>query len=386
MSTTDGHSRPESILVSAGRMSAAHFGTVNTPVYRTSTILYKDLASLKAEDAPYTYGRHGTPTTRSLEEALEALEGAARTVTLPSGLNAIVTAILTVCGAGDHLLMTDTCYWPTRHLCLTQLKRFGIETTFYDPAIGAGIGALMLPNTKAVYCEAPGSLTFEMQDIPVIAAVAHAHGAAVLADSTWATPLYFAALAKGVDLNIHAATKYICGHSDVMMGTVSANAAYADRLAATVSDLGLYIAGDDCYLALRGLRTLSVRLKQHEKNALALTDWLATRPEVTRILYPARAGDPGHALWKRDFTGACGLFGVELKDGADMDAFFRGFTHFGIGYSWGGYESLVIPARFTRTARPFDAKGPLIRLHAGLDDVGDLIADLEAALARAYPA
>lgn len=366
-------------------MSAAHYGTVNTPVYRTSTILYDTLAALKAEDAPYTYGRHGTPTTRSLEEALEALEGAARTVTLPSGLNAIATAVMTVCGAGDHLLMTDNCYWPTRHLCETQLKKFGIETTYYDPTIGAGIAALIRPNTKAIYCEAPGSLTFEMQDIPAIAAVAHAHNAAVLADSTWATPLHFAALAHGVDLNIHAATKYICGHSDVMMGTISANADYAERLAATVSDLGLYIAGDDCYLALRGLRTLAVRLKRHQENAFALTDWLAARPEVTRILFPARPEDPGYALWRRDFTGACGLFGVELKPGADLDAFFAGFSHFGIGYSWGGYESLVIPARFTRTARPFPAQGPVIRLHAGLEDTGDLIADLEAALQRAYP-
>lgn len=365
-------------------MSDAHFGTVNTPVYRTSTILYPSLADLKAETAPYTYGRHGTPSTRSFEEALEAIEGAARCVSLPSGLNAIAAAILTVCGAGDHILMADTCYWPTRHLCDTQLRRFGIETTYYDPGIGAGIAALMQPNTRAVYCESPGSLTFEVQDIPAIAAVAHAHGAAVLADSTWATPLFFAALEKGVDLNIHAATKYIGGHSDVMMGTVSATGAWAERLVATVHDLGLYIGGDDCFLALRGLRTLAVRLQRHQENTRVLTGWLATQDKVHRILWPALPDDPGHAIWKRDFTGASGLFGIEIAAGADLDAFFSSFRHFGLGYSWGGYESLVIPARFTRTATRFAATGPVLRLHAGLEDVGDLIADLEAALVRAY--
>lgn len=384
LSSTDKTAKPETALVSAGRMSEIHFGTVNTPVYRTSTILHPTLAHLKDETVPYTYGRHGTPTTRSFEEALEAIEGAARCVSLPSGLNAIVAAILTVCSAGDHLLMADTCYWPTRHLCDTQLRRFGIETTFYDPGTGAGIAALMQPNTKAVYCESPGSLTFEVQDIPAIAAVAHAHGAAVLADSTWATPLFFAALEKGVDLNIHAATKYIGGHSDVMMGTVSATAAWAEKLVSTVHDLGLYIGGDDCFLALRGLRTLAVRLQRHQENAHALTGWLANHPQVARVLWPALPDDPGHAIWKRDFTGASGLFGIVLREGADLDALFNGLKHFGMGYSWGGYESLAIPARFTRTATRFAATGPVLRLHAGLEAADDLIADLEAALVRAY--
>jgi len=379
------NAKPETLAVSAGRMSLEHFGTVNTPVYRTSTILHASTKALKAEDAPYTYGRDGTPSTRSFEAAMEALEGAARTVSLPSGLNAIAAAILAVCGAGDHLLMTDNCYWPARHLCDTFLKRFGIETTFYDPSVGGDIESLFRANTKAVYCESPGSITFEMQDIPAIAAAAHAHGLSVLADNTWATPLFFRALDRGVDLSIHAATKYICGHSDVMMGTVSANDSHAERLVDTVHNLGLCASGDDCFLALRGLRTLPVRLKRHEENALALARWLGGRPEVSRLLYPALPGDPGYAIWRRDFTGACGLFGVVLKPmpEAALAALIDGLQHFGIGYSWGGYESLVIPARFTRTATKFAAEGPVIRLHAGLEDISDLIADFKAGFARA---
>ena len=385
---TNDKDKPETVAVSAGRMSEAHFGTVNTPVYRTSTILHRDLASLKAEKkAPYTYGRRGTPTTRSFEEAVSALEGAARTVSLPSGLNAIATAILSVCRAGDHLLMVDSCYGPTRHLCDNVLKRFGIETTYYDPLIGEGIGALFHPNTRAVYCESPGSLTFEVQDVPAIAAVAHAKGASVLMDNTWGTPLYFPALARGVDLSIHAATKYICGHSDTMMGTVSANESHAARLGNFVGDLGLYASGDDCFLALRGLRTLAVRLKRHQETATTLARWLLARPEVSRVLYPALKSDPGHALWKRDFLGACGLFGVVLKPASEksVPAMIDGMKHFGIGYSWGGYESLIIPADFERTAKKFAAEGPVIRIHAGLEDAGDLLADLEAGLARLNP-
>lgn len=378
---------PDTAIVAAGRMSIEHFGVVNTPVYRASTVLFADTEALIAEEGPYSYGRIGTPTTRSFEAAMEALEGAARTVSLPSGLNAIAAAVLSVCHAGDHLLMTDNCYWPARHLCDGFLKRCGIETTYFDPLIGAGIAALFQPNTKAVYCESPGSLTFEVQDVPAIAAAAHAHGASVLLDNTWATPLYFKALRHGVDLSISAATKYICGHSDVMMGAVSANESHAAALEATVHDLGLCASGDDCYLALRGLRTLSVRLERHQKNARALATWLAGRPEVTRVLYPALANDPGHGLWARDFTGASGLFGVALRPVAEpvrraaLSALIDGRKRFGIGYSWGGYESLVIPARVTRTASRFAMAGPVVRIHAGLEDVADLIADLEAGLA-----
>jgi cystathionine beta-lyase len=381
---TDERDKPETIAVSAGRMSGVHFGSVNTPVYRTSTILHPNVASLRSRNTLYTYGRRGTPTTRSFEEAVSALEGAACTVSLPSGLNAIATAILSVCRAGDHLLMVDCCYGPTRHLCDSVLKRLGIETTYYDPLIGEGIAALFRPNTRAVYCESPGSLTFEVQDVPAIAAVAHARGASVLMDNTWGTPLFFPALARGVDLSIHAATKYIGGHADVMMGTVSANESHAKRLGNFVGDLGLYASGDDCFLALRGLRTLPVRLARHQATALTLVRWLLGRSEVSRVLYPALERDPGYALWKRDFLGACGLFGVVLKPVGEksVTAMIDGMKHFGIGYSWGGYESLIIPADFERTARKFAAEGPVIRIHSGLEDPGDLLADLEAGIAR----
>lgn len=383
------HEKPETKAISAGRMSAEHFGTVNTPVYRTSTILHPDYASLKAEvsgtaEPRYAYGRLGTPTTDSFEKAVAELEGAARTVSVPSGLNAITTAILSVVSAGDRVLMTDNTYGPTRRFCNGALKRLGVETTYYDPLVGADIEKLFKPNTKVVFCESPGSLTFEVQDIPAISEVAHAHGACVLMDNTWATPLYFPALARGVDLSIQAVTKYIGGHSDVMLGTISANQTYAKRITAYVRELGLYASGDDCFLALRGLRTLPVRLARHWENGLILARWLAERPEVSRVLHPALESDPGHNLWRRDFTGACGLFGVVLKpvSEAGFAALFDSVKHFGLGYSWGGYESLIIPANFVRTATKFEAEGPVIRIHAGLEDPGDLIADLEAAFAK----
>ena len=374
--------KPETRLTSTGRMSAEHFGAVNTPVYRASTILYPDLAALKANTQPYTYGRRGTPSTRSFEDAISSLEGAARTVSVTSGVQAIGLAILSVCGAGDHILVVDSCYEPTRILCDRTLKRFGIETSYYAP--GDDITPHLKPNTKAVFCESPGSLTFEMQDIPALAKAAHAHGAAVLMDNTWATPLFFQPLAHGVDLSIQAATKYIGGHADVMLGYVSANERHAARLHQTHGDLGLYASGDDCFLGLRGLRTLAVRLKQHQETGLALARWLQARPEVARILHPALPDDPGHALWKRDFSGACGLFGMELKpvSAAAVAAFVDGLQHFGIGYSWGGFESLIIPAHIRRVAGPFAAEGPVLRIHAGLEDPADLIADLEQGLRR----
>lgn len=376
--------KPETTAVSAGRMSREHFGAVNTPVYRASTILYRDLASQKARDVPYTYARRGTPTSRSLEDAVTALEGGIRSVVVPSGLSAVTTAILSVCGAGDHLLMVDCCYAPTRTFCDKTLKRFGVETTYYDPLIGKGIAALLKRNTRAVFCESPGSLTFEVQDVPAIAEIAHAHGASVLLDNTWATPLFFPALARGADLSVQAATKYIGGHSDVMIGYITANDAHAERLVDTHGNMGLYASGDDCFLALRGVRTLPTRLKRHQETALKLARWLAGRDEVARVLYPALESDPGHSLWKRDFLGATGLFGVELKPFSEnaVTAFIDGLEHFGIGFSWGGYESLIVPAAIHRTARPFNAEGPVLRIHAGLEDADDLIADLEAGLAR----
>jgi cystathionine beta-lyase len=371
--------KPDTKVVSAGRMSAEHFGVINTPVYRASTILYPNLEALKANSQPYTYGRRGTPSTQSFEDAISSLEGAARTVSVTSGVQAIALAILSACGAGDHILVVDSCFEPTRTLCERTLKRFGIQTSYYAP--GDSISGHLKPNTKAVFCESPGSLTFEVQDVPAIAKAAHAHGAAVLMDNTWATPLFFQPLAHGVDLSIQAATKYIGGHADVMLGYVSANERHAARLHQVHGDLGLYASGDDCFLGLRGLRTLAVRLRQ--ETGLALARWLKGRPEVARILHPALPDDPGHALWKRDFSGACGLFGLILKpvSEAAVAAFVDGLQHFGIGYSWGGFESLIVPAHIKR-ARPFAAEGPVLRIHAGLEDPADLIADLERGFVR----
>ncbi|MEO7054049.1 MAG: cystathionine beta-lyase [Rhizomicrobium sp.] len=379
---TKSHDKPETIVVGSGRMSASHFGTVNTPVYRTSTILFPDMASMAPGKQPYSYGRRGTPTSQSLEDAIGELEGGAQVVLVPSGLNAVTTAILSVATSGDHMLVTDSVYGPTRQFCDTTLKRLGIETNYYAP--NADIAPLLRPNTKIVFCESPGSLTFEIQDIPAIAKIAHAHGASVLLDNTWATPLLFDAHGHGVDLSIQAGTKYLGGHADVNIGYVSANPAHAARLKETHGNMGLNASGDDCFLALRGLRTLAVRLKRHQETALALTAWLAKRPEVTRILYPALPTDPGHAIWKRDFKGACGLFGFELGPVSNtaLAAFVDGMRHFGIGYSWGGFESLILPSHIHRSTASFEAKGPVVRIHAGLEDADDLIADLEQGFQR----
>lgn len=365
-------------------MSREHFGVVNTPVYRASTILYPDLATLEAADVPYIYGRLGTPTSRSLEEALTALEGGAHTVLCPSGLCAITTAILSVCSAGDHLLVTDSCYGPTRSFCERKLSQLGVETTFYDPVLGSGIARLFRGNTRAVFCESPGSLTFEVQDLPAIAALAHERGASVLVDNTWATPLYFAPFAHGSDLSIQAATKYVGGHADLMLGYVTANAEHAKRLGDTHAELGLCASPDDCFLGLRGLRTLPVRLARHQETGLKLARWLDERSEVARVIHPGLANDPGHRLWTRDFTGATGLFGVVLKpvEKFALATFFDGLTCFGMGFSWGGYESLIVPASLGRTATAFTTEGPLLRIHAGLEDANDLLEDLDRALAR----
>lgn len=382
--TGDKDFKRETLAVHEGRMSREHFGAVNTPVYRVSTILYRDFAALEAADVPYIYGRLGTPSSRSLEEAVTALEGGTRTVLCPSGLSAITTAILSVCGTGDHLLVTDSCYGPTRSFCEKTLRQLGVETTFYDPLVGSVIEELFRANTRAVFCESPGSLTFEVQDVPAIAAAAHLRGASVLLDNTWATPLYFDAFAHGADLSIQAATKYVGGHADLMLGYVTANAAHAERLANTHMALGLCASGDDCFLGLRGLRTLPVRLARHQETALRLARWLTSRPEVARVLHPALEDDPGHAIWKRDFTGASGLFGLALHPVGEsaLAAFFNGLECFAMGYSWGGYESLIVPAHLHRTATRFETEGPLLRVHAGLEDADDLLRDLERGFAR----
>ncbi len=307
--------KPATRLVAGGRDASAHHGFVNPPVHHASTVLYPSAEDFLARRSRYLYGRRGTPTSEALENALRELEGpdCAGVALLPSGLAAVSTALFAVLDAGDHLLVTDSAYQPTRRFCDSVLRRKGVETTYYDPLIGGGIAALMKPNTRAVFVEAPGSLSFEVQDVSAIAATAHAKGAVVLMDNTWATPLYFHAFDKGVDLSIQAATKYIGGHSDVMLGTVSANRATWERLSETVHALGLCVGPDDIYLGLRGLRTMGVRLAQHQQAGLKVARWLAERREIARVLHPALESCPGHAIWRRDFSGASGLFSIVFK-------------------------------------------------------------------------
>ena len=379
--------RKDTKLVELGRDPALHAGAVNTPVYRVSTVLFPDVETMRNEAQPYTYGRRGTPTTRALEQALCDLEGGARTVLTPSGLSACTLAILAVCSAGDHILVTDSVYGPTRVFCQKLGKRYGISASYFEPHIGAEIAEQFKPETKAVFLESPGSFTFEVQDVPAIAKIAHERGAAVILDNTWATPLHFTALAHGVDLSVQAATKYIGGHADVMMGTVTANDAWKGRLVETHGTLGLCSSGDEAYLAMRGLRTLGVRLRRHQESAIEIATWLKSRPEVARVLYPPLHDDEGHALWKRDFTGACGLFSVVLKAISDkaVAAMCDGFEHFGLGYSWGGFESLVVPGHMPRSF-PSKFEGPMLRLHIGLEDVEDLKADLAHGFERLHQA
>lgn len=376
--------KDETLLITSGRPGPAHFGAVSTPVYRTSTILHETLAALEGASQPFTYGRRATPSTRALEEAIAALEGGARTVLVPSGLAACTLAILSVCGAGQHLLVSDGVYGPTRAFCQTVLKRYGVETTFYDPLIGAGIAGQFRPETAALFIETPSSLTFEMPDVPALVAAARAHGITTLLDNTWATPLLFKPLAAGVDLAILAATKYIAGHSDVNIGAVTAAPGHEKALVETHGRLGLTVSGDDAFLALRGLRTLALRLARQGETGLALACWLETRPEVARVLHPALPGDPGHAVWRRDFSGTAGLFGIALAPVGKpaLARFMDGLELFGMGYSWGGFESLIVPANPVRTASTFAADGPLLRISAGLEAPEDLIADLSAGLAR----
>jgi cystathionine beta-lyase len=386
----DGRSSPhkaETTLVTAGRDTKAQKGFVNPPVVHGSTVLYPTAEDLHAHRGEFQYGRHGTPTTKALQEALTALEGpqCAGVGIAPSGLSAITTTLLAVMKAGDHLLVCDNAYRPTRNFCDGLLAGYGIETTYFDPLIGAGVGQLFKPNTKAILLEAPGSQSFEMPDIPAIAAVAHGRGALVIDDNTWATPLYHRSLEQGVDISIQAATKYIGGHSDIMFGTISANATAWPRIAGAIGLLGICAGPDDVFLALRGLRTLAVRLAQHHRSALDIARWLATRPEVVRVLHPALESDPGHAIWKRDFTGASGLFSIVLKPAPQqaVDALLDTVKLFGMGYSWGGFESLVITFDCAdyRTATKWAPGGPALRFHIGLENVDDLKSDLDRGFA-----
>lgn len=379
-------------VVTAGRRKEWTQGIVSPPVWRASTTLYDSVADLRASAGKDThhrlfYGRRGTPTQWSLADALTELEpGAEATFLYPSGVAAIAAALLSVLSPGDELLLPDSSYDPTRSFATGLLKRIGIATTFYDPMIGEGITDLIGPNTRAAFLESPGSLTFEVQDIPAIVGVAKAKGLTTLLDNTWATPLRLPAMAMGIDLSILACTKYIGGHSDVMMGSVTAAPSHWKKLRETSFALGQTVSADDAYLASRGLRTMAVRLDRHEASALRIAEWLKTRPEIARVLHPALPDCPGHANFLRDFRGGTGLFSVVLDGGSEASraALIDGLEHFGIGYSWGGFESLAIPVdpeRY-RTATQWNAEGPAVRLQIGLEDADDLIADLEAGLAR----
>jgi len=373
-------------LVNLGRNPSAYHGFVNTPIFRGSTILFQDMESFRDKRAEYTYGRRGTPTVRALEEAVTELEGGATSVVTPSGLSAIACAFLSIVEAGDHILVSDSVYQPARRICSGLLKRLGVETTFYDPLVGKDIAGLIRDNTRLVYTESPGSQTFEMQDLPAIAEAAHARGAIVIADNTWATPLYYNPLALGADIVVHAGTKYFGGHADVNLGTVTANAATADAVRAVHGDMGICAAPEDVFLSLRGLRTLAVRLQHHQAAAIEMAEWFAARPEVERVLHPALPGDPGHAIWKRDFRGSSGLFSVILKLASReaVCAMVDDLELFGIGASWGSFESLVLPfdpAPY-RTATAWKDQGPALRFHIGLEDLDDLKADLDAGFER----
>jgi len=379
--------REETTVVHSGLHPERHHGAVNPPVFHASTILSETVEEFRHRrknwilEQPGTYyGRFGTPTIEALQEAIAALEGGHRSVVYPSGLAACAGALLAFLSAGDHLLMSDTVYGPT-------LKRFGVSTTFFDPLAGRSIESLIRPETQVIYLESPGSLTFEVQDVPAIAEAAHRRGIIVIADNTWATPLYFKPFAHGVDVSVQAATKYIVGHSDAMLGAITCTKEAWPRLRRSTHELGQTAGPDDVYLGQRGLRTLAVRLKQHWKAGVALAEWIAPQPEVERVLHPALPGDPGHAIWKRDFTGACGLFGVVLKEGITdraLCAMIDGLELYGIGSSWGGFESLIVPfdPRETRTATQWPHKGPCFRIHAGLENEEDLIADLDEGFER----
>ncbi|MGZ5097237.1 MAG: cystathionine beta-lyase [Usitatibacter sp.] len=374
-------------LAQRGRAPKSRPGTVNLPVTRASTVTFATLAEMdstqqrfEADELVPTYGIANMPLRVAFEELMVEIEGGHRAATFPSGLAAVAAAIMTAVKGGDHILITDSCYGPTRRLCDRTLARYGVETTYYDPLIGARIAELMRPNTRAVYLESPGSITFEVQDFPAIASVARARGAAVIHDNTWATGVYFRSFDHGADLVIQAATKYPSGHSDLLIGAVVASEAWWPRLRDTSRDLGQTASPDDLFLAIRGIRTMDARLKQHEKSALQMAQWLQAHPAVKRVLHPALPTDPGHALWKRDFLGSTGLFAIELAEATreQVARLIDGLECFALGYSWGGYESLIVPGnlgRYGRTVAPWKG-GPLLRLQIGLEDPADLYADL----------
>lgn len=380
-------------LSHAGPKPSDYHGFVNPPVVHASTVLFPNARAMETRNQKYTYGTRGTPTTDALCEAIDELEGSAGTILVPSGLAAITVPFLAFLSSGDHALIVDSVYTPTRNFCDTMLKRLGVAVDYYDPLIGAGIEQLIRPNTKLVHTEAPGSNTFEMQDISAISTAAHRHGCVVTMDNTWATPIYFKPLDHGVDISIHAATKYPAGHSDILMGTVSANAAHWEQLHEANIQLGICGAPDDAYQVLRGLRTMGVRLERHQQSALALAEWLEGRDDVARVLHPALPSFPGHDLWKRDFTGSSGIFSIVLAGGtadrfkAKAHAFLDALSIFGLGWSWGGFESLAVHVNLSdRRVCKAPSEGPVLRLQIGLEDVADIRADIEKGLAAAAAA
>jgi len=383
-----GKKRKDTVLASAGRDPEANHGVVNPPVYHASTIVYPTVADMEyADKTPFDgtrYGRRGTPTTFALEDAVAELEGGYRSVAVPSGLAGITISLLAFLKAGDHLLMVDSCYFPTRRFCDTVLKGFGIETTYYDPL--ADVAPLIRDNTRVVFTESPGSLTYEVQDVAAIAEAAHERGAVVAIDNTWGAGLLFDAFAAGVDVSIQAATKYIVGHSDAMLGLITTTEDVFLRVKRATAFLGSSVGPDDCYLGLRGLRTLSARLARHQETVYRVIEWLQERPEVAEVLHPSLPDFPGHDMWKRDFSGCNGLVSIALHDvpKAALDAMLDGFEYFAMGYSWGGYESLVIPfdPNASRTVPRWPKTGPYLRLHCGLEDADDLIEDLEKGFDR----
>jgi cystathionine beta-lyase len=380
------HFKTRTKLVHAGRQPGEQHGFVNMPVYRGSTVLFPTLDDFLARKARFSYGTQGTPTTAALESAWTELSGAAGTVLVPSGLAAIALALLTAVKAGDHILVTDAVYRPSRIFCDTILARMGVETEYYDPQLGAGIDSRIRPNTSVIFIETPGSQTFEVQDVPAISALARSKGICTILDNTWATPLFFPPHARGADITVEAGTKYLGGHSDLLIGLVSANGEWFPRLRATFDAFAMCAGPEDAFLSLRGLRTLELRLREAERQALELARWLATRKEVVRVLHPAFPSCPGHAIWKRDFLGSSGLFSVLLApcSRSALAAMLDGLKLFGMGYSWGGFESLVIPfdCRGYRSATVWNPPGPALRFSVGLEDMEDLKADLDAGFER----
>ncbi len=381
--------KPDTTLAHAGRDPKSFHGFVNPPVVHASTVLYPDAETLVTGKQTYSYARRGNPTTDSLEEAVREMEGAAGAKLANSGLNAIALAILSCVKTGDHILIVDTAYGPTRHFADTVLPKFGVSVEYYDPLVGSAIKSLFRPETSAVFTESPGSLTFEMQDVPAIAQAAHEIGATVLMDNTWATSLYCQPLSLGVDLSIQAGTKYIVGHSDAMLGVVAANERAWKGLHDIHGAMGSHVAPDDVYLGLRGLRTLSVRLERHQRNTLAVLGWLQNQPNIGSISYPGLPSDPGYELWKRDCSGSSGLCAFTFTEGTTPErthAFLDALTLFGLGYSWGGFESLAIPVRLKgmRSVAPLNEATQSVRLHIGLEDPEDLIKDLDQALKKAF--